>query len=565
MAIARAVATLAVLGFAAHAAPAARAEADIGTEATKLAQTACPAPYRVRAADGRCVWSCAAGTRPDPASGACVCQEGHRPAPQRAQGRLVCVKDGASAPAAPGSAVKPPQTIVVPPAIGTPPQSIVVPPPTARRATAIASPAQWSRRRGANMNLFSVLLDQRGAPMADETVIVEVSARGRDRPMHACRVRTDAHGRAACLVPIPLALDDYDVRLRFDGSPLLAPSSAQSRILGENVPTFDVALEGGDGVRLETHAIIGGFGVPTPLRAVVTRRGRPLANELVEIAADGVALGSVRTDEAGIAKLHWTPTVAALRNFLPTENAETRQPVGYVGALEFWHLPAAQTPAAPAVATAKADFRLTDPGNLCRRVGGRGGEREGYPHRCSTGVTTQSRLTILRDAGATVRRNAFGRAEALVDGHFRIELPQPPDPPPNPDCDARVVNVADACRSSCSRLEYLTFGSLGEIAALLGPPGGGNARCGWALAHSVAPDPLAINEAHDACAQAAARRGMAQWNHSVTTVMTVRVAAVFGFIDAHTRGVPGNWEYKQFLQHKVLSTTFELPVRVECR
>lgn len=37
---------------------------------------ACPAPYHVLANDGRCVWSCGAGTQPDNASNECVCQPG---------------------------------------------------------------------------------------------------------------------------------------------------------------------------------------------------------------------------------------------------------------------------------------------------------------------------------------------------------------------------------------------------------------------------------------------------------------------------------------------------------
>ncbi len=51
---------------------------------------ACPRPYRVIAADGRCVWSCGAGTQPEPRTNTCVCQPGHREAGTDRFGRRVC-------------------------------------------------------------------------------------------------------------------------------------------------------------------------------------------------------------------------------------------------------------------------------------------------------------------------------------------------------------------------------------------------------------------------------------------------------------------------------------------
>ncbi|MGE0564494.1 MAG: hypothetical protein AB7O50_08270 [Pseudolabrys sp.] len=521
-------------------------------QARNQQRAACPAPYRVLAPDGRCVWSCASGTRPDPRSNSCICQDGHVASPVRSGGRLVCIKRAADAPARPGTPLVPIRPDAIPRPGG--------PLPALKAPARIVTPAQWTRRRGAKMNLFAVLLDQQGAPIANAaTSFVVRTAGSGSRTVHSCRPRSDRYGRVQCLVPISMALDDYNVEVSYAGSPQHAPATGTFRILGQNQTTFEVDLPGSGGTRIDAEPHTGGFSEPNTLRAVVTRGGQPLANQDVEFAAGGVRLGTARTNSAGIAQLGFRPSAPLLRQFLRTTNVQTGQQVGLVGALEYWHLPAS---GAPAVKTAFGEFRFTGEDNLCSRLN-YDGETRGYQRRCTVTTAAQRNLVILREAGITVQQNRFGQADNVAEAHYRIEFPQPEDPPPNQDCNASVIGVANACRTSCSRLEYLTFSETGSIASLRGAPGG--ARCGWALATEAAPGAAATRAAHDACALAAARQGLSRWNHDVTVTMPVRVAGAFGFIDAHTRGTRGNWQYTQFLQYRVLDTRFDVTVRVNCR
>ncbi len=50
----------------------------------------CPKPFHVLTDDGRCVWSCAAGTTPDTTTNECVCQTGYYQTGTDIFGRRVC-------------------------------------------------------------------------------------------------------------------------------------------------------------------------------------------------------------------------------------------------------------------------------------------------------------------------------------------------------------------------------------------------------------------------------------------------------------------------------------------
>ncbi|MBI4094380.1 MAG: hypothetical protein HY436_01075 [Candidatus Liptonbacteria bacterium] len=57
---------------------------------TTTTTTSCPAPYHVLTFDGRCVWSCGAGTQPSNTTNECVCQAGYVQTGTDAFGRRVC-------------------------------------------------------------------------------------------------------------------------------------------------------------------------------------------------------------------------------------------------------------------------------------------------------------------------------------------------------------------------------------------------------------------------------------------------------------------------------------------
>ncbi|UXX83133.1 hypothetical protein [Roseovarius pelagicus] len=59
------------------------------------AAAACDGPYKAVRTDGRCVWSCAAGTAPDAARGECTCKAGHRETSKDRFGRRQCEADSA--------------------------------------------------------------------------------------------------------------------------------------------------------------------------------------------------------------------------------------------------------------------------------------------------------------------------------------------------------------------------------------------------------------------------------------------------------------------------------------
>ena len=61
------------------------------------AQPDCPGPYHVLASNGRCVWSCSAGTQPAP-SGECECQPGLVETGQDQFGRRTCTAPGPNCP-----------------------------------------------------------------------------------------------------------------------------------------------------------------------------------------------------------------------------------------------------------------------------------------------------------------------------------------------------------------------------------------------------------------------------------------------------------------------------------
>jgi len=66
-----------------------------GAVTTGPAAVSCVGPYHVLASDGRCVWSCGAGTQPDDpnnSSGQCVCQSGYTESGTDSFGRRVCTQ-----------------------------------------------------------------------------------------------------------------------------------------------------------------------------------------------------------------------------------------------------------------------------------------------------------------------------------------------------------------------------------------------------------------------------------------------------------------------------------------
>ena len=89
----------------------------------------CTGPYRVATADGRCVWSCGAGTRPDQASNTCICQPGHTPRGRDRFGRLTCARSGNAS--------------------GQPPLTIMPTPPS--RLTPLPLPQPAPREQASNL------------------------------------------------------------------------------------------------------------------------------------------------------------------------------------------------------------------------------------------------------------------------------------------------------------------------------------------------------------------------------------------------------------------------------
>ncbi|RLB52631.1 MAG: hypothetical protein DRJ42_14275 [Deltaproteobacteria bacterium] len=416
----------------------------------------------------------------------------------------------------------------------------------------VLSVANLHWARGQTVNVFAVLRSALRRPVTGATVRLSVGGQG------LCTGETDGYGRVSCDFAIPNMADlTYAITATYEGAGSLAPATGSGTLtIAQPAHRGGLSFPGTPSMQFSNFQ--GSVGSPTRIRVFVAHAqgGAPVVGRRVQFNANGELLAITRTDAAGIAAIDFSLPVRKLGRLFHSGPGPS-QPSTYIGGFQAWLLPTRGTTEAVVAAVAQGTIREF-PGP-CSNYSG---TVDGYPQRCNIENAAPASMRMVERPSFTVRKSRFGRAVAVNPGRYTIEARQPPNPPPNSDCNASMIDVANACRRTCSRLEYRTYYRSGSLAALRGQT---PARCGWALDQELTPEDEDFRRGHDACARAAAAAGRSTWNHQVTMHVPLRVTGHFQFRDPHTQRISGGWRYKLIAQHEFRAMSASVPMQVSCR
>jgi hypothetical protein len=277
----------------------------------------------------------------------------------------------------------------------------------------------------------------------------------------------------------------------------------------------------------------------------------------VWFTANGVPLGLDTIDGVGLARLSWTPAASQLTNLY--HNAPAGQ---WLGNVQAWYVPPDDSALLPGVGVGELWVGRWDP---CREV------RGSNPSPCSS-VEDASGVSY-RLSGrpmATVYRDRFGEGTLDRGASIVLSVPQPPEPPPNADCDVTAWGVFDSlsaiqyCRRTCSRLQYWALSQTGDLDVLT-DPSSERGSCDWRLSRTIPPPRRLLRIGHDACTVRAAQLGISTWNHTANVAYEIPMLAVFEFRDPHLVRVSGEWRATLLTDAHIRYAKLRVNASVNCR
>ncbi len=406
--------------------------------------------------------------------------------------------------------------------------------------------------RGQRVRLFAVLLNSFRAPVSGASVRITLDG------SHLCVNSTDAFGRAFCEYTIPADAmhGPRSIAASFEGTATLPPAEGSGRLTVGTSHSGGLQPPGAPSV--EIVAFDGALGIGTRLRAVVTDDGTPVHDARVRFSANGEWLGSTRTNEAGIAIRGWIPEESGLGRLhqMRGSDGELQE---FVGGFQAWFEPDSGSRTPPSVGIARGTIWAVNDATPCASNPVYTGEYEGYTRRCSVSHVEPQSFALTQEPRFTVHRGQYGQGSDVQNGQYRLSIPQPPDPPANPDCNAALF---DACRRICERLEYRTHFRVGGLHALRGQT---PAQCGWELDEDLTPEAEDFRRGYDACALAAAQSGLSTWNHSVEISVPVWFTGHFQFGDPHMQSTSNGGGYLLFMEHFFRRVDPQVTMHVDCR
>ncbi len=408
--------------------------------------------------------------------------------------------------------------------------------------------------RGHRVDLFATLLGISGRPIVGRRVVFELRDPYRNTVDDTCSARSNGYGRAHCIVSIPRigGAADYEVRARFGGSAKARATEATGHVwVRDPAPTG--RLGAGGAPRISLVNAHGAVGRRTVLRASLWKAGAPYTQGRVYFTANGLDIGSARPNAAGIARLTFTPRSSQFAR-LPTVTVGRTE--AWDGAIQAWWVPPAGDTTGPVATVAHGRFYVAN--TPCGAY-----QRSTPPIPCSWREQRPSVFSTQRQARARVSKNSRNGGRTLTSAQIRFAMAAPPALPRNADCNPRAFDgAANFCKRPCSKIEWVEYQNNGHLYRL---SRGDPSSCSAVLTAERSPATEDLRDFHDACALAAANRGLSRWNHTVTARFPYRQGAMFEFRDSHTVGSGGNWRAQSTALKDIRVTTLQIPVVVECR